>query len=215
MQLALLDQPEGNPQAEGNLQGIASGFAYAFPLPLVREQGVWRLGFPTLAMGTEPGCPFAQNPGQQASERSASTATATPTFSFSQGPLPAHLQEFLQRPPSPDWNYEPYLPEIAPPAGLKYVAVSSGASTSGGGSLLELYFQASLITGKDPAILEEHFREQLLGRGWHLEDQAGTPAVALSAWTFRDDHGEQFHGFLVVRSLKEHKRVELSVVWMK
>ena len=207
MQLALLDQPEGN------LQGIASGFAFAFPFPLVREEGEWRLGFPTLAIVTEPGCPFAQNPGQQASERSASTATATPTFSFSQGPLPAHLQEFLQRPPSPDWNYEPYLPEIAPPAGLKYVAVSSG--TSGGGSMLELYFQASLITGKDPAILEEHFREQLLGRGWHLEDQAGTTAVALSAWTFRDDHGEQFHGFLVVRSLKEHKRVELSVVWMK
>jgi hypothetical protein len=209
MELALLDQPTGN------LQGIDSGFAFSFPFPLVREEGEWRLGFPTLAIVTEPGCPFAQNPGQQASERSASTATATPTFSFSQGPLPAHLQEFLQRPPSPDWNYEPYLPEIAPPAGLKYVAVSSGASTRGAGSLLELNFQASLITGKDPAILEEHFREQLLGRGWHLEDQAGTPAVALSAWTFRDDHGEQFHGFLVVRSLKEHKRVELSVVWMK
>lgn len=64
MQLALVDPPEGNPKAEGNLQGIASGFAYAFPFPLVREQGVWRLGFPILAMGTEPGCPFAQNPGQ-------------------------------------------------------------------------------------------------------------------------------------------------------
>ena len=140
----------------------------------------------------------------------ASTATATPTFSFSQGQLPAHLEEFLQRPPNPDWNYEPYLPEIAPPAGLKYVAVSSGRS-----GFLEFYFQAYLITGKDPAILEEHYREQLLGRGWHLEDQAGTTAVALSAWTFRDDHGEQFHGFLVVKSLKERKRVELSVIWIQ
>ena len=215
MQLALLDPPEGNPKSVGNLQGIASGFAYAFPFPMVREQGVWRLGFSILAMGTEPGCPFAQNPGQQASERSASTATATPTFSFSQGPLPAHLQEFLQRPPSPDLNYEPYLPEIAPPAGLKYAKESRRRSTSGGGSLLEFSFQASLITDKAPGILEEHFRERLLGRGWHLEDQAGTTAVALSAWTFRDDHGEQFHGFLVVRSLKERKRVELSVIWMQ
>ena len=36
MQLAPLDQPEGNSQAEGNLQGIASGFAFSFPFPLVR-----------------------------------------------------------------------------------------------------------------------------------------------------------------------------------
>ena len=64
MQLALLDQPDNDPSS-GNVQGIASGFAYAFPFPLVREQGVWRLGFPILAMGTEPGCPFwAENPGQ-------------------------------------------------------------------------------------------------------------------------------------------------------
>ncbi len=148
----------------------------------------------------------------------ASTATATPTFSLSPYQLPAHLEEFLQRPPNPDWNYEPYLPEITPPAGLKYVGVSSGSSSGGDmdlGSLLEFYSQAYLITDKAPAILEEHYREQLLGRGWHLEDQAGTTAVALSAWTFRDDHGEQFHGFLVVRSLKERKRVELSVIWMQ
>ncbi len=218
MQLALLDPPEGNPKAEGNLPGIASGFAYAFPFPLVREQGEWRLGFPILAWGTEPGCPFAENPGQQASERSASTATATPTFSFSPYQLPAHLEEFLQRPPKPEENYEPYLPDIAPPAGLKYAKEFRSRSRGGDidlGSLLEFSFQAYLITDKAPGILEEHYRERLLGRGWHLEDQAGTPAVALSAWTFRDDHGEQFHGFLVVRSLKEHKRVELSVVWMK
>jgi len=64
MQLALLDPPDGNPKAEGNLPGIASGFAYAFPFPLVREQGVWRLGFPALVIGTEPGCPFwAEKPG--------------------------------------------------------------------------------------------------------------------------------------------------------
>ena len=34
MQLAPLDQPGGN------LQGIDSGFAFSFPFPLVREQGV-------------------------------------------------------------------------------------------------------------------------------------------------------------------------------
>ena len=214
LQLGLLDQPEGN------LQALASGFAFAFPFPMVRQEGEWRLSFPFLAIAPEEGCPFAADFGreQQASERSASTATATPTFSFSPYQLPAHLEEFLQRPPKPEENYEPYLPDIAPPAGLKYAKEFRSRSSGGDidlGSLLEFSFQAYLITDKAPSILEEHYRERLLGRGWHLEDQAGTPAVALSAWTFRDDHSEQFHGFLVVRSLKEHKRVELSVVWMK
>ncbi len=211
MQLALLDQPEGN------MEALASGFAFAFPFPMVQEKGEWRLSFPFLAIAPVEGCPFAEDFDQQASERSASTATATPTFSTPYQ-LPAHLEEFLQRPPKPEENYEPYLPDIAPPAGLKYAKEFRSRSRGGDidlGSLLEFSFQAYLITDKAPGILEEHYRERLLGRGWHLEDQAGTPAVALSAWTFRDDHGEQFHGFLVVRSLKEHKRVELSVVWMK
>ncbi len=45
MQLDLLDQPKN--------EAHASGFAFAFPFPMVREQGEWRLGFPILAMGSE------------------------------------------------------------------------------------------------------------------------------------------------------------------
>ena len=50
--------PTANPGPASSTAQDLSGFAYAFPFPLVREQGVWRLGFPILAMGTEPGCPF-------------------------------------------------------------------------------------------------------------------------------------------------------------
>ena len=53
MKLVLLDQPGGN------LQALAAGFAFAFPFPMVREQGEWRLGFPALAIALQDGCPFA------------------------------------------------------------------------------------------------------------------------------------------------------------
>ena len=51
MQLALLDQPKN--------EAHASGFAFAFPFPMVREQGEWRLGFPILANASQEGCPFS------------------------------------------------------------------------------------------------------------------------------------------------------------
>ena len=52
MQLALLDQLERN-------EAHASGFAFEYPFPMVREQGEWRLGFPILANASQEGCPFS------------------------------------------------------------------------------------------------------------------------------------------------------------
>ena len=52
MQMDLLDQLERN-------EPHASGFAFAFPFPMVREQGEWRLGFPILANPSQEGCPFS------------------------------------------------------------------------------------------------------------------------------------------------------------
>jgi len=64
MQLTPLDQPEGN------MESLASGFAFAFPFPMVLEQGEWRLSFPFLAIAPGEGCPFAVDASHQASERS-------------------------------------------------------------------------------------------------------------------------------------------------
>ena len=52
MQMDLLDQLEPN-------DAHPSGFAFAFPFPMVREQGEWRLGFPILANPSQEGCLFS------------------------------------------------------------------------------------------------------------------------------------------------------------
>ena len=51
MQLALADRPRN--------EAHASGFAFAYPFPMVREQGEWRIGFPVLVNPSQEGCPFS------------------------------------------------------------------------------------------------------------------------------------------------------------
>ena len=93
MQLTLLDQAENN-------EAHASGFAFAFPFPLVREQGEWRLGFPILATGSEEGCPFA---GSSRNEEEVSVA-----------------------PPQLDATPQPAFPRLAPPPGVRSIGGGSG-----------------------------------------------------------------------------------------
>ena len=159
MQLALVDPPEGNPKAEGNIQGIASGFAYAFPFPLVREEGVWRLGFPALAIGTEPGCPFAGNPGQGETV----------------SPPPRQIEATPQ----------PAFPRLEPPPG----AWANRSGSGGGkgeynasallitdmtlAALLEHYRQQ--VLQPDWKVQQETMDEGLAGFTWTLRDEADQP----------------------------------------
>ncbi len=153
MQLALLDQ------TEGNLQGIASGFAYTFPFPLVREQGVWRLGFPILAIGTEPGCPFTLNSGQGETV----------------SPPPRQIEATPQ----------PAFPRLEPPPGAW--AKRSGSGGGKGeynasallitdmtlAALLEHYRQQ--VLQPDWKVQQETMDEGLAGFTWTLRDEADQP----------------------------------------
>lgn len=62
MQLALIDQQEGSPEA-------SSGLAFAFPFPMALEEGEWRLGFPALVLPQEGGCPFAGGSSEDGTRR--------------------------------------------------------------------------------------------------------------------------------------------------
>ena len=95
MQLALLDQMERN-------EAHASGFAFAFPFPMVREQGEWRLGFPILANASQEGCPFS---GFSSNDEEVSVA-------------PRQL----------DATPQPAFPRLAPPPGVR----SIGGGSEGG-----------------------------------------------------------------------------------
>ena len=92
MQLALLDQPRN--------EAHASGFAFAFPFPMVREQGEWRLGFPTLAIASQEGCPFS---GFSSNEEEVSV-------------VPRQI----------DATPQPAFPRLAPSPGARMIGSSSG-----------------------------------------------------------------------------------------
>ncbi len=153
MQLALLDQPEGDPQ------GLASGFAYAFPFPLVREQGEWRLGFPILAMGSYEGCPFS---GFSSNEEQVSVA-----------------------PPQPDATPQPAFPRLAPPPGVRSIGGGSGGGRGEYNAsvllvtdmtlvdLLEHYRQQVLQPGWK--VQQETMDEGLAALSWTLRDEADQP----------------------------------------
>jgi len=153
MQLALLDQPGGN------LQGIDSGFAFSFPFPLVREEGEWRLGFPTLGFVTEPGCPFAENPGQ--GER-------VP-------PPPSQIEATPQ----------PAFPRLEPPSGVRSIGSSSGGGRGEYNAsvllvtdmtlaaLLEHYRQR--VLQPDWKVQQETTDEGLAALTWTLRDEADQP----------------------------------------
>lgn len=94
MQLALRDQPN-----DGSV-GLAAGFAFAFPFPMLMEDGAWRLSFPALVMVAEEACPFAE----QSSQSGSVTATA----------------QRIQATP------QAALPSLAPPTGVQTISSGSG-----------------------------------------------------------------------------------------
>jgi hypothetical protein len=199
--------------------GLPEGMGVPFYLPLVLEDGTWHLEFPFPVVASVFGddrCPF-DAVGQMGSPPPAPTpADVEERFRSRHPGLPEHLQEFVSRPPGPDMNFEPYLPDLVPPPGVTHIRSGPSMSISGGvRPRLELGLQDSLITDQDAATLAAYYREQLLDRGWQLEERTDSSMISWTAWTFRDDHGELIQGFLLVWSPGEHRQVELSVVWMQ
>ena len=153
MQLALSGQPEGN------FEAVVSGMAFAFPFPMMLEEGGWRLSFPTLAIVQEEGCPFSGG-STQAEARPEGRRIVEPT------PQPA-------------------LPRLAPPPGARAI-VSGGGGGSGEYTasvllktdmtlvaLLEHYRQQ--IIQPEWKVQQETIDEGLAALTWTLRDEADYP----------------------------------------
>ena len=159
MQLAPLDQPEGNSQAEGNLQGIASGFAFSFPFPLVREEGEWRLGFPILGLGSEEGCPFAGSSSQE--------------------------EQIAVAPRQLDATPQPAFPRLAPPSGVRSIGGGSGGGRGEYNASVLLVTDMTLaalldhyrqqVFQPDWKVQQETMDEGLAALTWTLRDEANQP----------------------------------------
>ena len=168
LQLGLLDQPEGN------LQALASGFAFAFPFPMVRQEGEWRLSFPFLAIAPEEGCPFAADFGREQQEE---TAIA----------VPRRL----------DATPQPAFPSLKPPLGVQVIVSSSG------GSIGEYNASVLLRTDMTLAVLLEHYRQQVLQPEWKVHQEIMDEDLAAVTWTFRDEEDFHWFGVLLITSAEE------------
>ena len=153
MQLAMLNQPGGN------LEALALGFIFAFPLPMAREEGEWRLSLSFLGMAQEEGCPFAEDLGQ------GETVTADP-------------RQMDATPP-------PAFPRLAlPPGGrLKFGGSGGGRGEYNASvlfvtdmtlaALLEHYRQQ--VLQPDWKVQQETMNEGLAALTWTLRDEADQP----------------------------------------
>jgi hypothetical protein len=153
MQLAMLDQPEGN------LEVLASSFIFAFPLPMAREEGEWRLSLSFLGIAPEEGCPFAED------LRQSETVTA----------------DSRQMEATP----QPAFPRLAPPPGGRLKFGGSGGSTGEYNAsvlletdmtlvaLLEHYRQQ--VLQPDWKVRQETMGEGLSALTWTLRDEADHP----------------------------------------
>ncbi len=152
MQLALLDQPE-------NALGFASGFFLTFPFPMEREEGGWRLNFPSLAIVPMEGCPFAQDLDQ-------GETVSVPPRQIEATPQPA-------------------FPRLAlPPSGrLKFGGSGGGRGQYDATVLLEtnmtlaalLEHYRQQVLQPDWKVQQETMNEDLAALTWTLHDEADQP----------------------------------------
>ena len=153
MQLAMLDQPDGG------MEALAAGFAFAFPFPMEREEGGWRLNFPALAMAPIEGCPFAGDSGEEGT--------------ITQG----------QR--RVDATPQPAFLRLEPPPGARSIGSSSGGGRGeynasvllrtdmALAALLEHYRQQ--VLQPDWKVQQETMDEGLAALTWTLRDEADQP----------------------------------------
>ena len=126
---------------------------------MVREQGEWRLGFPTLAIAQQDGCPFA---GFSSDERDISVASrqidATP---------------------------QPPFPRLAPPPGVRLIGGSGGGGRGeyNASVLLEtdmplvalLEHYRRQVLQPEWKVQQETMDESLAALTWTLRDEADQP----------------------------------------
>ncbi len=151
MQLDLLDQPKN--------EAHASGFAFAFPFPMVREQGEWRLGFPILANASQEGCPFS---GFSSNEEEVSVA-------------PRQL----------DATPQPAFPRLAPPPGVRSIGGGSGGGRGQYNASVLLVTNTTLVAllehyrqqvlQPDWKVRQETMDAGLAAFSWTLRDEADQP----------------------------------------
>ena len=164
IQLALLDRPAN--------EAHASGFAFAFPFPMVREQGEWRLGFPILANASQEGCPFA---GFSSNEEEVSVA-------------PRQVEATPQ----------PAFPSLAPPPGVRFGGGGGGGGSGGEynatvllktdmtlAALLEHYRKQ--VLQPDWEVQQETIHEGLVALTWTLRDESDQPWIGVLVITSAEE----------------------------
>jgi hypothetical protein len=82
------------------------------------------------------------------------------------------------------------LPSVPPPDGAQQIPQGGG----GGGD--SYYSTATLHTTLDLAAVAAHYADRLRQAGWEARAQGQDGPAAWSAWTFRDDAGEEWQGLL-------------------
>ena len=152
MQMDLLDQLEPN-------DAHASGFAFAFPFPMVREQGEWRLGFPIMANASHEGCPFS---GFSSNEEEVSVA-----------------------PRQSDATPQPAFPRLAPPPGVRWIGGGSAGNKGEYSASVVLKTDMTLaallghyrqqVVQPDWKVQQETMDEGLAALSWTLRDEADQP----------------------------------------
>lgn len=80
------------------------------------------------------------------------------------------------------------IPTLTPPLGSEQSAL--GGSGGDGSSLTN----ATLHTSLDLAAIVAHYSDQLTASGWTQRDAGQEGLTAWSAWTFRDEDGEEWRG---------------------
>ena len=167
----------------GRLAGVLS----AFPFPIGKEDGRWRISFRSFLPEGED-CPFTDQ---------GSSATATPSQRLERAYVPTFsgLEEQdgfsgLQPPPEID---------------------SQGHSIGSGDGQLESMVR--LETEMTPAELLQYYRDQLAQPNWEIRDEHVADYAAWLTWTVRDDTGNLWLGLLMTGTAEVgRQRVRLSLV---
>ncbi len=136
----------------------------------------------------------------------------TVTANTSNGEKPADVQLFLDTNPQASVCRELFtgqsettkdvLPLLKAPKGA--VQKGGGGSTgggSGGGGMRSLY--TILETELSVKELETHYLNQLVEAGWELKEKGSNGTIAWSTWSFADEFGNRWSGFLLVSRLRQ------------
>jgi len=89
------------------------------------------------------------------------------------------------------------IPFLEDPPGAQQITTGFGGSTD------SLSAEATLRADLDVAVLEAHYAAQLEEAGWIRHDRAQSGPLVWSAWTFQDEGGRDWRGFLLAMEMAE------------